>query len=252
MANEICIFKRVEKKYMLTVRQKDRLLGYIENELLPDPYGKSTICSAYLDTPQHLIIRNSLDARSYKEKLRIRSYGTPEMDSNVFFELKKKYMGLVYKRRAVMNMSQAISFAENGIPPFQSQIISEIGYALNFYGHPQPAVMIAYEREAYFVKELPNLRLTFDTNVRYRTENPLPCYGDGGKQILPSDRVLLEIKTDGAMPISFSRALDKCGILPISFSKYGTAYRDICGLTAFPSVFKNFTDKGEMKNVCNF
>ena len=117
MANEICIFKRVEKKYMLTVRQKDRLLGYIENELLPDPYGKSTICSAYLDTPQHLIIRNSLDARSYKEKLRIRSYGTPEMDSNVFFELKKKYMGVVYKRRAVMNMSQAISFAENGIPP---------------------------------------------------------------------------------------------------------------------------------------
>lgn len=38
----------------------------------------------------------------YKEKLRIRSYGVPTGDDKVFVELKKKYDGVVYKRRIAM------------------------------------------------------------------------------------------------------------------------------------------------------
>ena len=38
---------------------------------------------------------------------------------------------------------------------------------------------------------------------------------------------ILEIKTDGAMPLWLSHALDELKIYPTSFSKYGKAYEDI-------------------------
>lgn len=72
------IFKRIERKYLLDEVTKKRLLQRMKGELLLDEYGKSTICSLYLDTPDHRIIRSSIDAGAYKEKLRLRSYGTPQ------------------------------------------------------------------------------------------------------------------------------------------------------------------------------
>ena len=78
------IFKRIERKYLLDEVTKKRLLQRMKGELLLDEYGKSTICSLYLDTPDHRIIRSSIDAGAYKEKLRLRSYGTPKADSTVY------------------------------------------------------------------------------------------------------------------------------------------------------------------------
>ena len=70
---DICIFKRVEKKYCISLSQKDALFAKIGAYLVPDAYGKSTICSLYLDTPDHLLIRNPISAIAYKEKIRLRN-----------------------------------------------------------------------------------------------------------------------------------------------------------------------------------
>jgi SPX domain protein involved in polyphosphate accumulation len=87
------IFKRVEKKYRTTEDACSDLLSKIGDRLYPDRYGKSTVCNLYLDTPDFLLIRNSIDAVSYKEKLRVRSYGLPKKDGTVFFEIKKRKEG---------------------------------------------------------------------------------------------------------------------------------------------------------------
>ena len=92
----ICNFKRVEKKYLLSEAQYDALLRRIGWHLRPDEFGRSTVMSLYLDTPDHRIIRSSMEAVDYKEKLRLRSYGTASADSTVFLELKKKFGGVVY------------------------------------------------------------------------------------------------------------------------------------------------------------
>lgn len=226
--SDICIFRRIEKKYLLTEAQRRELMERIREHLQPDEYGRSTVCSLYLDTPDWLMIRNSIDATTYKEKLRLRSYGTPGPDSRVFLELKKKYQGVVYKRRVALTERQAEAYLRSGIKPFDSQIFRELDYAMRFYHNPRPAVALSYEREAFTVPAVPNLRLTFDTHVRYRTAELSLTAGTAGKEILPEDTVILEIKTDGAMPMWLSRALDDCGIHPASFSKYGTAYRDLC------------------------
>lgn len=242
---DIMIFRRVEKKYRLTPPQKDALLARIEEHLIPDAHGRNTICSLYLDTPEHLIIRNSIDAKAYKEKLRLRSYGTPDMDTHVFLEIKKKFKGVVYKRREVMTLRDAMAYIEHGVKPCDSQIMRELDYAMRFYRQPQPAMLIAYEREAYFDNVDPNLRITFDTNVRARDTDCRLEIGSHGNLLLPQDAILMEIKTTGAMPVWLARALSECTILPARFSKYGTAYLRSVGLVPTP-VYLNTTTRGDI------
>ena len=219
-----CNFKRIEKKYLLSEKQFDALFNRIGSHMKPDEYGRSTVMSLYLDTPDYRIIRNSIEAVDYKEKLRLRSYGTASVDSKVFLELKKKFGGVVYKRRVAMTLTEAERYLRMGIKPVESQIMSEIDWAMKSYGRPKPAVMIACEREAWFDEEHPDLRLTFDRNIRYRENELRLSKGSAGIRLLPEQTVLLEIKTAGAMPLWLARALDAEGILPGSFSKYGAAY----------------------------
>ena len=219
-----CIFKRIEKKYLLSEAQYEALFQRIGAHLRPDEYGRSTVLSLYLDTPDRRIIRSSIEAADYKEKLRLRSYGTAGADSTVFLELKKKYGGVVYKRRAAMTLREAERYLRMGIKPYESQIMSELDWAIRFYGRPKAAMLIACEREAWFDEAHPDLRLTFDRNIRFRENELRLDRGSAGSSLLPKNTVLLEIKTAGAMPLWLADALDAEGILPGSFSKYGEAY----------------------------
>lgn len=242
---DIMTFRRVEKKYRLSPAQKNALLAIIGSHLTPDAHGRNTICSLYLDTPDHLIIRNSIIARVYKEKLRLRSYGTPTLEDHVFLEIKKKFKGVVYKRREVMTLREAMTYIEQDVKPCDTQIMREIDYSMRFYRHPKPMMLIAYEREAYFDSENPDLRITFDTNVRARATDCRLENGSHGEYLLPEDVILMEIKTGGAMPVWLAQALSKCGILPGKFSKYGTAYLRNAGLIEAPTYIRTNT-KGDM------
>lgn len=228
MPSDIVIFQRIEKKYLLTEESCRRLLEKIGSRLSHDIYGKSTIGSLYLDTPDFRLIRNSIDAKEYdfkyKEKLRLRAYGTPSHADRVFLEIKKKYRSVVYKRRVAMKLSDAMRYLETNEKSIDNQIMREIDYAVKIYEYPKPACAVFYEREAFYDKEIPSLRLTFDRNVRYRTDSLDLTKGSFGTSILPKDSVLLEIKTAGAMPLFLSKILNELRIYPTSFSKYGTAF----------------------------
>ena len=76
---------------MLTDEQRTAFEAAAGDMLIRDKYGKYTICNIYLDTDDFYFIEHSLDKPVYKEKLRVRSYGTASDDSKVFFEIKKKY-----------------------------------------------------------------------------------------------------------------------------------------------------------------
>lgn len=225
LAKDIYIFKRIEKKYFVSPEQIRLLMSKIQNLIEPDKYGVSTICSLYLDTPDFLLIRNSIDAKTYKEKLRLRSYGTPDKNDKVFLEIKKKFKGVVYKRRISLPLYEAMDYIDNLNKPMDSQIMREIDYAMNFYNHPKPKMLVSYKRMAFFAKEDSNIRITFDSDVRYRSENLYLDQGDNGTKILPENVTIMEIKTSGAMPLWLSKALDECKIYPTSFSKYGTSYK---------------------------
>jgi SPX domain protein involved in polyphosphate accumulation len=218
-------FARIEKKYMVTDKQYramcTALAGYVE----PDEFGAYTICNIYYDTPDYALIRASLDKPVYKEKLRLRSYGVPDDSSRVFVELKKKFDGVVYKRRVTMPLAQARNYLSRTIQPAgNEQIRQEIDWFLQFH-QPQPAVFLAYDRVAYTCPAQPDLRLTFDSKLRWREQALDLAAGDYGEFLTPPGTRILEIKVSGAMPLWLSAILDQLEIYPSSFSKYGTYYK---------------------------
>lgn len=218
-------FARVEKKYIVPERAYRALCDALAGHMVPDQFGAYTICNIYYDTPDYQLIRASLDKPVYKEKLRLRSYGVPGESDQVFVELKKKFDGVVYKRRTAMPLAQARTWLTPGVHPLtDDQICREIDWFLQFY-RPQPAVFLAYDRVAYTCPELPDLRLTFDSRLRWREDAlDLTCGDRGTLLTAPGDRIL-EIKIPGAMPLWLSSLLDRLHIYPASFSKYGVYYQ---------------------------
>lgn len=95
------IFKRYEKKYLLSPMQYSFLKKHLDQILQVDTYGLHTICSIYFDTDDYSLIRSSLEKPVYKEKLRLRSYGIPkDTQDTVFLELKKNTKVLFIKDAA--------------------------------------------------------------------------------------------------------------------------------------------------------
>lgn len=234
------VFRRLEKKYLITNQQYADLINSLEGYIIPDEFGKSTINNIYFDTPDYRLIRASIEKPTvYKEKLRIRSYGAPSPDSNVFVELKKKYKGVVYKRRVYMTYKEATDYLSGiAAPPCTTQVTAEIDNFLSFYKTLHPAVSLFYDRTAYYSKDDPELRLTFDTNIRFRNKNLDLSEGDYGTVILDEDSYILEIKCINSMPLWLTHSLDKLKIYPSSYSKYGTAYKKMLSEISFNDIIK--------------
>lgn len=218
-------FRRYEKKFILTPRQYRGILPLLEPWMEADQYGQYTICSLYYDTDTFELIRNSVEKPPYKEKFRLRSYGVPGEDDPVFGEIKKKFDGVVYKRRVAAPLADMERFLAGGELSHESpQIQREIHWFLRC--HPiRPQVFIAYDRTAYTGREDPELRLTFDRNIRWRTRELDLRAGDHGDPVLPEERIIMEIKIPQAMPLRLVRALDQVKAYPASFSKIGSCYQ---------------------------
>lgn len=214
-------FKRYELKYMLTPRQYRAVKDEVLKRLIPDEFGENTVQSLYLDTSDDRLIRESIEKPVYKEKLRFRCYNLNENDKDIFVEMKRKYDGVVYKRRVSCKESEAMSLFDGTKPT--TQVGKELEYFFRFYGDLQPKTLILYDREAFLDKNS-DLRVTFDKNMRYRKEKLNFHTSLAGKPLVPGDVVLMELKTGTALPLWLCALLDKEQIRKTSFSKYGTAY----------------------------
>lgn len=201
MATYQDVFARYEKKYKLTLSQYAALRRWLQDRMEVDSYGLHTICNIYYDTPDFQLIRTSLEKPVYKEKLRLRSYGVPGGDTPVFVELKKKLDGVVYKRRVSLPLREAKRYlAYEGRPDLDCQILREIDWALARYPL-EPKAFIAYDRIALFGREDPDLRITFDCNLRWRDAFLDLSQGDWGQPLLDKQEILMEAKLPAAMPL---------------------------------------------------
>ncbi len=222
------VFKRYELKYIITKEQKAAVAEAMSQFMKLDKYGRTTIQNLYFDTDSYLLIRRSIEKPTYKEKLRVRSYGVAVPNGKVFVELKKKYKSVVYKRRVALPLPEAMAWlCSDESLSNESQISNEIDYFLQYYKTLRPTVFLSYEREAYFARDGSDLRITFDENVTVRQHDlslTLPAYGT---EILPSEMTLMEIKCSGGIPLWLTHTLSEQKIFKTSFSKYGTAYRTL-------------------------
>ncbi|MBO5315593.1 MAG: polyphosphate polymerase domain-containing protein [Clostridia bacterium] len=229
------VFKRYEIKYMITLEQKAKVLDAMKPYMKLDKYGRTTIRNIYYDTDTYLLIRRSIEKPTYKEKLRIRSYGKAEPDSTVFVELKKKYKHVVYKRRISLANNEAMGWLSGEKHTDKhTQISNEIDYFMELYGTLHPTVFLSYEREAFYANDGSDFRVTFDDTILCRQED-LSLQSDSyGTPILPEGKVLMEIKCSGGIPLWMTEVLSREKIYKTPFSKYGTAYRTLI----FPQTHK--------------
>lgn len=221
------VFTRYEKKYILSGQQYQTLMMQLKNTMSQDHYGLHTIGNVYFDTENYELIRTSIAKPIYKEKLRLRCYGIPKASDNVFLELKKKFKGVVTKRRIGLPLFAAQRYFQLSEQPEEAnnQILNEINWFIKRY-NPVPKIYLAYDRLALFGLEDKNLRITFDKNIRFRESQLDLSKGDWGSLIILPEKILMEIKFMGAIPLWLSQLLTRLEIYPTSFSKYGVCYRE--------------------------
>lgn len=217
-------FKRIEKKYVLTEKQKNLLFDKISDYIKEDKFHKSNIYNIYFDTKNNDLIINSIDKPLFKEKFRIRSYKIPTLEDKVFFEIKSKYKGIVGKRRCVLKLKELYDYIENKKFDESNQIMKEINYYYQLY-NLKPVIFIAYDRLSYCSKTDEALRITIDSNLRSRRYNLRLEQGDKGKKYFEDEKYIMEIKTIGSMPLWLVRTLSELKIYPTTFSKYGNIYK---------------------------
>ena len=235
------VFSRFEVKYAINTAKKDILIAALQEYMVADKYNVGgnpyTICNVYYDTDDNYLIQKSVSKPVYKEKLRLRGYGVPNPGDLVFLEIKKKYKGVVNKRRTRLELEEAMRFTLAGEIPEQkpyinSQVMNEIKYFMSIYDL-KPKLYLAYDRLAFFDKNDSEFRVSFDTNIRTRRYDLRLDAGDYGEKMFDDDVWLMEVKINKNLPLWFTRLLDENEIYHSSFSKYGTEYARLVGQGRF-------------------
>jgi len=221
------VFERHEKKFMVTPDKFTALMEALAPYMQQDRYGLHTICTIYYDTEDFATVRHSLDKPNFKQKLRLRSYGTPSETDMVYLELKKKLDGITYKRRVPLPLWRSRDYLDYGIKPPEGtgQNFGEIDWFVKQHA-PVAKALICYDRVALFSRENSEFRITFDANIRWRDHNLDLSKGDYGSPLILSGIRMMEVKTLGALPLWLCDTLSELRIYPCSFSKYGTVYTD--------------------------
>ena len=265
MATAADTFERKEKKYLITTEQCAAIKQGLMAHMHLDNYGPTRIDSLYLDTPNRDLICRSLEKPLYKEKLRIRSYGAFSEAETVFVEIKKKYKGIVYKRRVRMSSEGARAYVQGlsyedaqvsfpltdgstkkELAPGKQQIAREIDAFFRRYHDLKSSMLISCMREAWCPND-PNDddcvdRITFDEDI---------CYIDlmeeasvQRRHVTAPDQIIMEIKCAGGYPTWLCSLLSSVGAYPRSFSKYGNAYKRV--LAEQGSVQVHTSDSGKL------
>jgi SPX domain protein involved in polyphosphate accumulation len=225
------IFRRQEKKYLITSEQGAALQKLTSRYTEMDQQGEYLIQDLYYDTDNWDLICESIEKPPYKEKLRLRFYGQYNSESMGFLEMKRKYDSIVYKRRIAFLVGELKNRCVREIVSADgSQISREINYFLQV-NPVSEKIHIAYKRTAYNGIEDNGLRITFDRDIAFHL---CPLKNDyfseyidfqiDDHQILDPNKILMEIKTTGAIPLWLTGILSENNIFPISFSKFGVCY----------------------------
>ena len=223
------IFKRYEAKYLITKAQSTALLETLSTHMISDQFGEYLVQNLYYDTENWDVIRTSIEKPIYKEKMRLRCYGTPAKESDLYLELKKKHKGIVYKRRIAF---PGLRLSGKDVRDIVAEEPSQISQELGFYLKINPVfekIYLSYKRRAFTGTTDKGLRITFDTDIRYRLHDLAFQKPDLGTSILLPGQTIMEIKTLGGMPLWLARTLSKHKIYQTSFSKYGSCYTDCIG-----------------------
>lgn len=225
------VFKRYEYKYIIDTETYKRFLDAIKDKVSADPFGDDKgfykITNLYFDTECNLFLDETIDKKQFRQKLRLRSYNKVDLNSDVFIEIKKKYKGVVSKRRTMLKLREAYDFlyANEWLSSYDDynasnlQILREIEFFKNYY-KLEPRVILSYDRQAFQGIYEEDLRITFDTNLQKRWTDLAIEKGPWGDVFFEKGSFILEVKVNDRIPLWLARTLSDLNCYKQSYSKY--------------------------------
>ncbi len=225
-------FNRFELKYLISYDTAQKLQEDLKKYVIPDAYAKNsnglyTLSSLYYDTDDYRFYREKIEWLKYRRKLRIRQYETETPltdDSIVYCEIKQRVDRVTQKRRVPMKYKDAIAFCDHGIiPEFDKRdeaTVFEIYEMLKQY-NLKPSCITSYFRNAYFGTDYDTwLRITFDSNIRYRKKNLDLADKEIGEFMISPDMVIMEVKANERVPYRLTEMIAHYNFRLIRVSKY--------------------------------
>lgn len=205
-------FNRYELKYIIPVKKRDALIEDILKHAKPDPYSGMDgypLVSLYYDSPSLECFWNKIEGIKFRRKLRLRIYPENPITNTVngMVEIKQRINRTVQKKRLKMPLDAAHRLCTTGkmsdgfeMDSLDAQVVSEVQFMVDSL-QLIPTCITAYHRQAFLGSDFePGLRITFDTNVSYRTHALKVNEDTINHLVLPQDWTILEVKANEAIP----------------------------------------------------
>ncbi len=225
---------RHEFKYYVPELKYWELRKRIAPFLQPDPHagsvgGRYTVRSIYFDTQNFEHYFTKIDGLAHRLKVRLRGYNIGDENSEVFFEIKRKYEGPILKNRSNMPFGVAQKLLAGASVEQYASEINRLDDARRFLyqyfaRQMRPIVNVIYEREAYFgVNPDPdnNFRLTLDLNLRcVAMPKVADLYKEHNPQYANPGFFILEVKFNQYCPKWIKPIIENMHLYREAASKY--------------------------------
>ena len=220
------LLSRVECKYLVSKEKLAGIREFIQPFVFPDRFardhadGRYPISSLYLDSPNLALYQSTAKGLKNRFKLRVRTYSDTPSDP-VFFEVKKRMNGIVYKFREAISREEAVDLLErNSLDTPSNTDLSKFISLRELHG-AEPLMRVKYMREAYVSQNADPVRITFDDELKGAvTLDAEFSHEDGDWLTVPMDHTILEVKFTNLYPSWIGKLVQEFQLERTSVPKY--------------------------------
>lgn len=227
---------RIELKYIISERCAQDVRDFARRYLQPDKYALPEsnyayhVRSLYLDSPDFVLYRATMDGHFKRFKLRIRVYDDNH-ENPAFFEIKHRHDKAIIKERAICKRSSVPRLLAGHRPRVSDlfynnsdgyevlQKFCDLRSSINASG----SIVVSYSREAYVSEDGKRVRVTFDRDLSaLKTTDALPL-ANGDRGFNPRlGGVILELKFTDRFPIWMTEMVEVFNLERSRMPKYIT------------------------------
>lgn len=223
------VFSRREVKYLIPFETYEAIAREIAAHMRFDRFGtdgKYNIVSLYFDSEDGRIYSETRNKLRFRQKLRLRVYDDADLTSTAFLEVKQKYNNVVNKRRTGLPLHAAYDYIYGGRDVVEAatnpQIFREADHFRELY-NLAPQVVVSYDRQAFHGIREDDLRVTFDYNLRCRSDDLNIENGPHGTHFIDPGLVVMEVKMSSSIPLWLTEILSAHGLRKEGVSKFCTS-----------------------------
>lgn len=226
--------QRFELKYLVTedvaLAARDFVASYLELDEFSQgkPQNSYFNHSVYLDSEDLDLYWDVINGNINRYKLRLRYYDD-DPESPIFFEIKRRSDGAIFKQRAPVRREAVQALLEGETPGPQHLHSDNPRYLAAIQRFSQlmlnlraaPKTHVCYLREAWVTAHDNSARVTFDRDVCSVAKSVADLSTDLENPVMPwGKQVILELKFTGRFPNWFGELVRIFGVMQCGVAKY--------------------------------